>query len=254
MNMVRKIFQEMFIKQQNDILKIISGNLKLTNDRIDILLKEANNSKEKCDLLEKENGKLKAEFKILCERMKILENVNKNIEESLTVTQDIQEKKVTELEKKINIKNSLNGGENIKLRQLEDRLRRNNLRIDGITENENENWDDTEKKVISLFENNLSLSNINIERAHRTGKKDGNKSRTIVVILLHYKDKVKALHAANKLKGSGMYINEDFSFETNEIRKKLVDEMKLHRKNGKYSIIIYDKLIVKEFKNKQPSY
>ncbi|XP_065658703.1 uncharacterized protein LOC136083228 [Hydra vulgaris] len=173
--------------------------------------------------------------------------------DGLTATgQDIQEKKVTELEKKINNKNSLSGGENIKLRQLDNRLRRNNLRIDGITENEN--WDDTEKKVISLFENNLSLSNINIERAHRIGKKDGNKSRIIVVKLLHYKDKVKALHAANKLKGSGTYINEDFSFETNERRKKLVDEIKLHRKNGKYSIIVYDKLIVKEFKNKQPSY
>ncbi|XP_065683941.1 uncharacterized protein LOC136096517 [Hydra vulgaris] len=140
------------------------------------------------------------------------------------------------------------------LRELKDRLRRNNLRIDGVMENELENWNDTEKKVLNLFENRLSLnSHINIERSHRTRKKEEIKSKTIIIKVLHCKDKVKVLQTANKLKGTGIYINEDFSNETREIRKGLLNEMKEHRKNSKYSVIIYDKLIVKDFRKKRTS-
>ncbi|XP_065684339.1 uncharacterized protein LOC136096709 [Hydra vulgaris] len=131
------------------------------------------------------------------------------------------------------------------------RLRRNNLRIDGLPENDQETWDETEKKLQTLFENVLNIKNIDIERAHRIGKKE--ESKTIVVKILHYKDKIKVLNSSNRLKETGIYINEDFSFETTIIRKKLSEEMKMHRKNGKYSIIKYDKLIVREFRKKQAS-
>lgn len=70
--------------------------------------------------------------------------------------------------------------------------------------------------------------------------------------LLNYKDKVQVLKSASKLKGSGIYINEDYSLETASIRKKLFEQMKIHRKNGMFSVVIYDKLIVKEFR-KLPS-
>ncbi|XP_065675707.1 general transcription factor II-I repeat domain-containing protein 2A-like [Hydra vulgaris] len=50
--------------------------------------------------------------------------------------------------------------------------------------------------------------------------------KTVVVKLLHYKDKVKVLQAVNKLKGWGIYINEDFSSETREVRKNLLNKMK----------------------------
>ncbi|XP_065639535.1 uncharacterized protein LOC136072290 [Hydra vulgaris] len=137
-----------------------------------------------------------------------------------------------------------------RFRQLEDCQRRNNLRIEGVKENDNENWDDTEVKIINLLENNLNVKDLIIERAHRTGIIDNKKPRTIVIKLLNYKDKVKILKNANKLKGSEIYINEDFSLETTIIRKKLFEESKTHWINGKYSVVIYDKLIVKEFRKK----
>ena len=40
-----------------------------------------------------------------------------------------------------------------KLREMEDRSRRNNLRIDGVNEPENESWKDTEQKTLEIFEN-----------------------------------------------------------------------------------------------------
>ena len=94
---------------------------------------------------------------------------------------------------------------------LEDHSRRNNLRIDGVGEENGLGWDDYERKVKEIFIDKLELENdIIIERAHRArkskyGKKD--QPRTIVCKLLSYKDKVKVLQNCKKLKGSDIYIN-----------------------------------------------
>ena len=44
-----------------------------------------------------------------------------------------------------------------KLIELEDRSRRNNLRIDGLIEKTNENWNDCEKKVQEVLRHKLSI-------------------------------------------------------------------------------------------------
>lgn len=70
---------------------------------------------------------------------------------------------------------------------------RNNLQIDGITEHEGETSKGEEEKVQSLFREKLGIENdIEIERAHQTGKNMG-RSRTIVMKVLRYKDKTKSL-------------------------------------------------------------
>nr|XP_047138981.1 repetitive organellar protein-like [Hydra vulgaris] len=166
-NVVRDIFHEMFSKQQKDIFKLISGNLKITNDKINEVLDEIHKSKQICDSLKKENEKVNIKLKEITEKVRILEKTNKDIEESLTVTQDIQEKKVCELEKKIKNKNIIGEEEKNKLRQLEDRLRRNNLRIDGLPENDQETWDETEKKLLILFENKLNIRNMVIKKSKK---------------------------------------------------------------------------------------
>ena len=64
----------------------------------------------------------------------------------------------------------------------------------------------------------LELENdIIIERAHwakksKYGKR--NQPQTMVCKLLSYKDKVKVLQNCKKLKGSHIYINEDFCLAT----------------------------------------
>ena len=53
-----------------------------------------------------------------------------------------------------------------KIRDLEDRSRRNNLRIDGVKETERESWEDTEVKIQNIFTNQLGVQRqINIEGA-----------------------------------------------------------------------------------------
>ncbi|XP_065660360.1 uncharacterized protein LOC136084142 [Hydra vulgaris] len=85
-----------------------------------------------------------------------------------------------------------------KLREIEDRSRRNNLRINGLKENENETW--TESKT----------------------------------------------------KGESIFINEDFCYETNVIRKELREKMKTERQLGKFAYNTYDKLIVRDWVSKKP--
>ena len=54
------------------------------------------------------------------------------------------------------------------LRIQEDRLRRNNVRFDGITETENETWEETETKLRKFLYDELDITReLYIERAHR---------------------------------------------------------------------------------------
>ena len=75
-----------------------------------------------------------------------------------------------------------------KLTDLEDRSRRNNLRIDGAAEENGESWDDCERKVKETFMDKIESENdIIIERAHRAKKRKYSKKdppRTIVCKLL----------------------------------------------------------------------
>ena len=132
----------------------------------------------------------------------------------------------------------------------EDRNRRNNLRIDGIVEtNEEKDWDITKEKIKQIFNVKLGIEkDIKIERAHRVGLAKLERERTIVLKLRDFEDKKVILENAIKLKGSNIFINEDYSFTTRKIRKELFEQAKLHRQNGHYAKVVYNKLIVHEFK------
>ena len=95
----------------------------------------------------------------------------------------------------------------------------------------------------------LELEGINIERAHRVGNKSNEKNapRTIVAKFSSYKDKQAILSVANKLKGKNIYIyiNEDYSKETLEIRKENWQTVKRLRSQGTYAYLVYDRIVTK---------
>ena len=63
-----------------------------------------------------------------------------------------------------------------------------------------------------LFRDRLKISDeIEIDRAHRVGTQQGGRHRKIVLRCNKYKQKDEIKKAAKKLKGSGIYINDDFS-------------------------------------------
>ena len=125
---------------------------------------------------------------------------------------------------------------------------------DGVIESEKETWEETEEKVLNIFTNELGIREaIVIERAHRTKKRrhstNENRPQTIVLKLLNYKDKQKILKSAKKLRGTGIFINEDFSRETVEIRKKKWEKVLELRAQGKYAILQYDQIISRDFRS-----
>ena len=90
------------------------------------------------------------------------------------------------------------------LRIQEDRSRRNNIRVDGIEEDENETWENTENKLRSFLYDKLEITDgLYIERAHRVRRREGvkfnsnNTPRTIISVnqyLRHnlgYKQKIQ---------------------------------------------------------------
>ena len=72
--------------------------------------------------------------------------------------------------------------------------------------------------------------NIEIEQAHRIKKKGNSENpgepRTRACRFLNYKDKTNILKNAKKLKGKNIFINKDFSHETIELRKELLEKVK----------------------------
>ena len=117
---------------------------------------------------------------------------------------------------------------------LENRSRRNNLCFEGIDEqmHGNETWEESEHKVKrlkDLISNTLQIDadNIEIERAHRVGKKrpTSDKPRTIVAKFLNYKHRGMVLNERRKLKGSNLIIREDFSDRVVAKRRELLPQM-----------------------------
>ena len=223
--LIKNIFKEEFEIQQKNIVTLVSGNFEITMQEI----KKVNN----------EINKLKTSIEhtdeVLQERMEKIEekydHINSKVNENYEHQLDPQYVEA-------------------KLIELEDRSRRCNLIIDGVEEGKDETWDQCEEKVLDIFTDQLEIEkNVQIERAHRTGKKGSKhshektrKPRTIVLRLNSYKDKIKIL---KKLKGTNIYINEDFSAATMNYRKELWKEVQELRQQGKIAYLNYRSIIVK---------
>ena len=227
--LMKKIFAEELEKQQQGLLKLISGNFEITMKEIKNVKSEINELKKSIEFTEE----------VLEEKVQTMHRKVSSLQEKVEEIYDYQIDP-DEVQKK--------------LTDLEDRSRRNNLRIDGVEEENGESWDDCERKVKEIFMNKLELENdIIIERAHRAGKsKYGKKDqpRTIVCKLLSYKDKVKVLQNCKKLKGSHIYIKEDFCQATLQYRRELWKEVKrLREEEDKIAYLQYRSIVVKDKNN-----
>ncbi|XP_065640470.1 uncharacterized protein LOC136096853 [Hydra vulgaris] len=212
--------------QEKNFTDIISANLKILTNRLDKIEKEVDVNKSKVLSIENDLRDFKESLNF--QETTIMEKINK-------ITKRY-EKEINNLNKKT--------------LDLENRSRRNNLRLDGIFEKPNENWNECENAVKEMFKKQLKISNeIIIERAHRIGQpKEDKKPRTIVLKLLNFQDKTKILNATKNLRGTGIYVNEDFAKETMESRRMLWEEVKKLRLEGKYAVIKYDKIVSREFR------
>ena len=183
--LIREIFKEKFEKQGN-LLNLVSCNLEITMKETKSIKTEMNDLKKSIEFTEN----------VLDEK------VQKCLEKAEHLDKWIQETYEWQLDPEY-VHN--------KLVDLEDCSRRNNLRIDGIKEKIRESWEDCESEVEKLFREKLDIEDkIIIERAHRA-KEPKNQPRTIICRLLNFKDKENILKNCRKLKGTNIFVNDNFS-------------------------------------------
>lgn len=129
---------------------------------------------------------------------------------------------------------------------LENRSRRNNLLIYGVTENSGETSDELLETVTALIISKLDVKCGDIERCHRLGvrKSSSTSPRPVIIKLLDFRTKVAILSNASKLKGAKIFINEDFSERVRQIRRELWQNSAEIRRDAKKARLHYDQLLV----------
>lgn len=162
-----------------------------------------------------------------------------------------------------------------KVDQMENQSRRENLIFHGMTETDDETWEQSETKVRHFISDDLSLddSRISIERAHRLNTRKS--PRPVIVKFSHYKDKEKVLRTyrekVKELKENqhvnedaaaqgqpseasddqepeslfgGIRVAEDFSARVRKARASLRPFLRDYLKNKQDAFIKFDKLVV----------
>ncbi|KAI8490236.1 hypothetical protein Bbelb_319740 [Branchiostoma belcheri] len=221
----QKVYYKDLIDQQEksfrSFVQIIADS---TNQRMDNLVREVQDIKNSLQFSQGELSEVKKASERHTEKLKELES---NI---ATFSKDVSE---------LVEKNDY----------LENQSRRNNLTFDGIKDERGETWEQSEHKVKEVLRRKLHLNadDIEIERAYRNGKSQlADRPRPIVVKFLRYKDKQEILRNAKMLKGTSIFINEDYSERVRKKRKDLLPALRAARERGQSAYIRFDKLVINE--------
>ncbi len=140
--------------------------------------------------------------------------------EELEAIKNSQAKKSAELSKNItNISNQL-GEFKVEIDSTKQKLKENNVRLVGLPDSQPQEGDEMKSTIIQFSEDHLGLdiSNDDIEKVTRLGKKEENKSRDVLVTFRSkqirnkfYRQRRKLYDASTMQSSSGVYINEDLT-------------------------------------------
>lgn len=83
-----------------------------------------------------------------------------------------------------------------------------------------------------------------MERVHRLGRKSDGKQRPVIVKFYNYNEKMSILHAAYKLKGTGISVGEDFSVRVRQARRNLWNSCASEREKGIKVKLQHDRLVM----------
>lgn len=113
-----------------------------------------------------------------------------------------------------------------KLDEREQYSRRNNLRIFGVQEENNESTDDIVMGIAQKL--GVPLADFEIDRSHRVGKPvAGGKHRPIIVKFIGYGPRRKMFSAKKLLKGSKITIREDLTSQRMGLLNKSIEAYSL---------------------------
>lgn len=185
-----------------------------------------------------------------------LNDIKSSMEEMETrITNNISEtinKNMDSLQLEVDQLRSEKQYQEIKIEKLERQLRKRNLILFGVAEEEL-SYNDLVKLISGPMELELSkLSNwISIQFVKRLGPKKENKTRPVLITFTTMGKKIECLQNKHKLKETACYIKEDYPKDVIEKRKELQLELIKYKEEGIKATIRYDKLIVLSKNNKR---
>lgn len=101
-----------------------------------------------------------------------------------------------------------------------------------------------EKVQKEVLNDKLNVKVESIGRIHRLGKKSG--KRPVIVYLQDFTEKKAIQENVKKLKGSGMFIQNDYSRSTLKKRKLLWESAKAERDAKKKVFLVHDRLKIEK--------
>ena len=221
-DIIRKVVKEELLNHEIKIKELMDTNVKHTNKGLDQLSSDINDLKESLEFTEQDIDKKLVQ---VANELKDLKTDVKAIETDLLNADEVSDKLV----------------------ELEDPSRRNNLQIGGIEESPDETWGTCENKIKDVIKEKLDIeTDVELDRCHRMGKKRGNRPRTLICRFTKFKDKQCVLSNGRKLKGTNIYIHEDFSQDTMELRKSLWEQVLEYRRQGKFAYLNSRSIVVKD--------
>ena len=126
---------------------------------------------------------------------------------------------------------------------------RMNLVFTGIPESAKEDWQTSETVIRRLWSEKMNITDANsikIQRCHRMGAYDVSaaKPRRMVVKFAFYGDRDRVLSNRALLKGTNIYVDEQFSERVRKIRSILYNNFKADKLKGSKVVLSFDKIRV----------
>lgn len=133
-----------------------------------------------------------------------------------------------------------------KIEQLEREIRKKNIVVKGIPDEEEENEEKGREKINTvILKMGVEIDEkTEVDEIRRIGKYDSNRTRPILVKFTKESTKMKILRSARKLKGTDIWVDEDYPKNIQEERRELIQKMKEARNKGETAILRYNKLII----------
>ena len=126
---------------------------------------------------------------------------------------------------------------------LEREIRKRNVVLQSMEEEKNES---EEQLMVQVNRMNLkALKETDITEVRRIGKKREGFKRPILIEVRTTNMKMDILRKKNKLRGTEIYVNEDYIKEVQRQRKDLVKFMKIAREQGHEATLMYNNLKMK---------
>ncbi|VEN42895.1 unnamed protein product, partial [Callosobruchus maculatus] len=137
-------------------------------------------------------------------------------------------------------------GQEERIERLEREIRKKNIVMKGVADETTENYEETSGKIVTILQKmGVSINaKEDIEEVRRLGRYNSERDRPILVKFMKEPTKFTILKNTRNLKGTNVWIDEDYPKEVREDRRKLIPELKEARNRGYRATLRYNKLVI----------